>query len=224
MRRPGLWRLHRLLHGHYLRRYRSDADGLAQVFDTGEYNCLSATLLYGLAAARLGLEPEILETPGHLAVRLHAGARVIDIETTSPRGFDIGRYQRGTESEEVAPVPEAPSWSGLAPAPEFAPRLVPLDAAVGIAWLNEAWRLLERGRTPEAVRRAVAAGTWVRGQEGLEEDVRVLFETGWRIADDDRWPNWRWGNPFRAKRDAMRAAAVAGAGSTGGNSAPAAGP
>jgi hypothetical protein len=66
------------------------------------------------------------------------------------------------------------------------------------------------------------AATW--DMRGLEEDVRVLFETGWRIADDDRWPNWRWGNPFRAKRDAMRAAAAAGSPSAGGSSAPAAGP
>ncbi len=45
------------------------------------------------------------------------------------------------------------------------------------------------------------AATW--DMRGIEEDVRVLFETGYRIADDTRFPNWRWGSEFRAKRDAM---------------------
>ena len=65
------------------------------------------------------------------------------------------------------------------------------------------------------------AATW--DMRGIEEDVRVLFETGYRLADDRRWPNWRWGNPFRARRDAMRAAAQAGgrgAGASGAAGAP----
>jgi hypothetical protein len=48
------------------------------------------------------------------------------------------------------------------------------------------------------------AATW--DMRGIEEDVRVLFETGYRIADDSRFPNWRWGSEFRAKRDAMMSA------------------
>jgi Zn-dependent M28 family amino/carboxypeptidase len=58
---------------------------------------------------------------------------------------------------------------------------------------------------------------------GIEEDVRVLFETGYRIADDSRFPNWRWGSEFRAKRDAMMNAAgargAAGASASGGRAA-----
>ncbi len=45
------------------------------------------------------------------------------------------------------------------------------------------------------------AATW--DMRGIEEDVRVLFETGYRIAEDTRFPNWRWESEFRAKRDAM---------------------
>lgn len=40
---------------------------------------------------------------------------------------------------------------------------------------------------------------------GIEGDVRAYFETGYRIAHDRRFPNWRYGNEFRALRDAMRA-------------------
>jgi hypothetical protein len=58
------------------------------------------------------------------------------------------------------------------------------------------------------------AATW--DLRGVEEDVRVLFETGWRLADDHRFPNWYWGNPFRAKRDAMRDPGAAPGGASGG--------
>lgn len=57
------------------------------------------------------------------------------------------------------------------------------------------------------------AATW--DLRGVEEDVRVLFETGWRLADDRRFPNWYYGNQFRAKRDAMRDPEAAGLGGSG---------
>ncbi len=42
---------------------------------------------------------------------------------------------------------------------------------------------------------------------GVETDVRTFFETGWRLAEDVRFPNWRYGNEFRALRDRMRSGA-----------------
>ena len=48
------------------------------------------------------------------------------------------------------------------------------------------------------------AATW--DLRGVEQDVRIYFETGWRLAEDVRFPNWRFGNEFRALRDRMRAA------------------
>jgi Zn-dependent M28 family amino/carboxypeptidase len=41
--------------------------------------------------------------------------------------------------------------------------------------------------------------TWK--MEGIEQDARVLFEFTWRVADDTRFPNWRWSSPFRALGD-----------------------
>jgi Zn-dependent M28 family amino/carboxypeptidase len=40
---------------------------------------------------------------------------------------------------------------------------------------------------------------------GIEEDVRILFETGYRLAQDSRFPNWHFGNEFRHLRDQMLA-------------------
>jgi Zn-dependent M28 family amino/carboxypeptidase len=52
------------------------------------------------------------------------------------------------------------------------------------------------------------AATWK--MDGIEGDVRVYFEMDYRLAQDTRFPNWRYGNQFRALRDAMRAPATAG--------------
>ena len=38
---------------------------------------------------------------------------------------------------------------------------------------------------------------------GAAQDTAFLFEVGRRIADGDKWPEWRPGNEFKAKRDAM---------------------
>jgi Zn-dependent M28 family amino/carboxypeptidase len=47
------------------------------------------------------------------------------------------------------------------------------------------------------------AATW--DMRGIEGDVRVYFETGWRIAESELYPNFRYGNEFRPLRDRMRA-------------------
>ncbi|BCT92389.1 hypothetical protein LYSHEL_14130 [Lysobacter helvus] len=41
---------------------------------------------------------------------------------------------------------------------------------------------------------------------GVMQDLDTLFQVGQVLADGTTWPNWRAGNPFRAARDASRAA------------------
>jgi len=38
---------------------------------------------------------------------------------------------------------------------------------------------------------------------GTNEDLRVLFAVGYRVAQADKFPEWKPGNEFRAKREAM---------------------
>jgi hypothetical protein len=38
---------------------------------------------------------------------------------------------------------------------------------------------------------------------GAVEDLRVLFETGYRVAQEVKIPEWKPGNEFKARRDAM---------------------
>jgi Zn-dependent M28 family amino/carboxypeptidase len=38
---------------------------------------------------------------------------------------------------------------------------------------------------------------------GAVEDVRLLFQVGYRVANGERWPEWKPGTEFRARREAM---------------------
>src|SRR5262245_58188168 len=82
-------KLHQALHARLLRRYEAAADGLDAVMDRGEYNCLSASLLYGLLARAFGLEAQIVQIPSHVYVRLYVGQRSVEVESTSRGGFDL---------------------------------------------------------------------------------------------------------------------------------------
>jgi len=37
--------------------------------------------------------------------------------------------------------------------------------------------------------------------DGVAEDARLLFDVGWKLANDDTFPNWKEGSEFKAKRD-----------------------
>ena len=42
--------------------------------------------------------------------------------------------------------------------------------------------------------------------DGIVEDLELLYGVGRELADGGQWPNWYEGNPFKAARDAQRAA------------------
>jgi len=42
--------------------------------------------------------------------------------------------------------------------------------------------------------------------DGIVEDLGLLYDVGHELADGSAWPNWYEGNPFKAARDAQRAA------------------
>jgi hypothetical protein len=181
-------RLHRILHRDYLRTYRSDADGLQQIVLDGEYNCLSATLFYGLVARALGYEVEVLEYPGHLLLGLKVDGRRVEVETTSPHGFD---RQRHTGAEQL-PSPEFSrrevTRAHLRPStdsPHHARasyREVSLEAAVGFAWLNTAWRALDAGETIRAAKCAAEALRYYPYISTQAGDVRRLLSRAFRLA------------------------------------------
>ena len=144
-------KLHELLHQQVLRRYQSSADGLDVVLDHGDYNCLSASLLYGLLGRALGLQVQVVEIPSHVYVRILVNQRKVEVETTSRNGFDLRQEPLPGPGTPGSPSYGANAGAAVPPGMEEVPDSVELERAVGFLWHNTGRRALEHG---EALRAA----------------------------------------------------------------------
>jgi len=101
--------IHRAMHERLLiGRYRSTASDLRLLLGQGDYNCLSAAVVFADLCREAGIELEFCLQPGHLYVRTpagggqHAGQR---IEPASPRWQpSLGQHgglERGPSSVEL---------------------------------------------------------------------------------------------------------------------------
>lgn len=68
--------------------YAMDQSRMMGIFETGEFNCISASLLYTVLSRHFGLGVQGVLLPSHAFIELNANGRAVDVETTSPRGFD----------------------------------------------------------------------------------------------------------------------------------------
>ena len=190
-------RLHDVLHTEYLRRYDDDADDIQQILVRGRYNCLSAVLFYGVVARSLGYETSVLGSPGHLQLRISFGNRTVDVETTSPDGFDIHVSTLDHDDERGSDGrPHGHRYLHRRDGREYWE--VTLEQAVGFAWLNAAWRAYDAGSAVRAADGVKRAGTYLPGLVERAEGARRLlarafqfeyeagrFDNAYRIASID---------------------------------------
>jgi hypothetical protein len=71
-----------------LRAYDADATTLGDIVTTGRFNCVSATMLYLLGAARVGVDARPVLLPSHARAVVVVGGHRFVVETTTRRGFD----------------------------------------------------------------------------------------------------------------------------------------
>ena len=69
--------------------YRLEATDLRATIDRGQFNCVSASVLFNYLASQCGLAVCGLETPGHAMSRVQIDDEALDIETTCPRWFRL---------------------------------------------------------------------------------------------------------------------------------------
>ncbi len=86
------------IHRNLLKAYRADATTLDGILDTGLYNCVSSAVLYMIAGRSLGLDVEAVRTSDHAFCVVHLAGRDVDVETTSPAGYDPGTKRAFTDS------------------------------------------------------------------------------------------------------------------------------
>jgi hypothetical protein len=86
------------IHDRLMKAYRSDATTLDGILDTGLYNCVSSAVLYMIAARSLGLDVAGVRTSDHAFCVVRLIGRDVDVETTSPAGYDPGTKRAFTDS------------------------------------------------------------------------------------------------------------------------------
>src|SRR5678816_2308615 len=171
------------LHRVALHRYEASTDRFTDLLDTGTFNCVSASLLYLIAARQIGLEPAAAETPLHVFVVLEMGASHIDIETTSPTGFDVRRDLSEFRSFILANkyvTPEELAQRGLDTIfNEFNNLTHPVTPEHAIAFLyhNAGLRALQAGQPGTAASELIKA-------------VRIYPKLGYRSDDLRRTLAW----------------------------------
>jgi hypothetical protein len=151
------------LHRVVLKRYQPEADRFVSLLDSGTYNCVSATLLYIIAARELGLNPYGAETPLHVFVVLDAPSRRVSIETTSPTGYDTRHDMLQFRSFVLAnkyATAEELAQRGVENVFNEFHRLtqpVPAEKVLAMLYHNAGLRLLQAGDAVGAARNLVNA-------------------------------------------------------------------
>lgn len=69
--------------------YDINCTEISKVFETGHFNCVSATVLFNILADKAGLDVCALEMPGHALSRVKFGAESMNVETTCPNWFEL---------------------------------------------------------------------------------------------------------------------------------------
>ena len=75
-------------------KYDVGCTNLAQAIETGDFNCVSATILFHAMAQRSGLDVCGLEMRGHALSRVRFDQQVIDLETTCADWFNLSESER----------------------------------------------------------------------------------------------------------------------------------
>lgn len=176
-------KLHQALHARILRHYEATADGLDAVLDQGVYNCLSASLLYGLLARAFGLEAQIVQIPSHVYVRVFVEQRRIEVESTSRGGFDLrlrpeALAEGGSDPGTFSNAGMGLSLSAVAAPPES----IELEQAVGFLWHNRGRRALDRGEALAAARDFLEEAKLEPSGTVRSEAVGVYLARAFRLA------------------------------------------
>ncbi|MDF1566970.1 MAG: hypothetical protein P1P77_03000 [Spirochaetaceae bacterium] len=86
------------MHDGYLRRYVEAQTRLDVLLENGTYNCVSSAVFYLILARSMGLPVLGVLTTDHAFCRIPTADGGIDVETTTPYGFDPGTRREAVDS------------------------------------------------------------------------------------------------------------------------------
>jgi len=77
-------------HNNILKNYIENQTLMDVLIDSGNYNCVSSAIFYLILAKEAGLNADIIETSDHAFCSVYTKEGIIDVETTTPYGFNPG--------------------------------------------------------------------------------------------------------------------------------------
>ncbi|HKY31675.1 MAG TPA: hypothetical protein VJV23_04000 [Candidatus Polarisedimenticolia bacterium] len=184
-RRAG--RLLEVLHRSTLVKYDASSDRFADLLGQGTYNCVSATLLYIIAARHIGLDATAAETPLHVFVTLDTPMRRVDIEATSPTGFavrrDLAQFKTFVLTNKYATAEELSQRGVETVFNEFhrLTRPVPPERVLAFLYHNAGLRALQARDPSAAARNLVSAARIYPHLAYRSEDLRTTL--AWAIRE-----------------------------------------
>ncbi|MEO6303559.1 MAG: hypothetical protein ABIP51_10325, partial [Bacteroidia bacterium] len=81
--------IYKYVHQVFLKMYKLN-NSFSDIFEKGEYNCVSASALYAIILKEIGIPCQIIEAPQHVFIIAYPQTDKILIETTSPeKGYFV---------------------------------------------------------------------------------------------------------------------------------------
>jgi tetratricopeptide (TPR) repeat protein len=146
------------IHDSFLRKYEME-NHFEEIFTTGQYNCVSATALYGMLFQEMNIPFIIKETPTHVYLVAYPQTSKILIETTDPtKGYLVfderlkTSFVNSLKAGKLISEQEVKSKSinELFEQYYFTQENITLRQLVGIQYTNDALYKLDKKRYPEA--------------------------------------------------------------------------
>ncbi|HUR34900.1 MAG TPA: M28 family peptidase [Vicinamibacterales bacterium] len=142
---------------------------------------------------------------------LNVAGRTRDLTLVGYGASELDEYARDAAGEQgrvIRPDPEPEKgFYYRSDHFNFAKQGVPaLDPDEGVDFIGKPKEFGERVRSEWNERDYHQPSDQVRPEwdlSGAREDLKVLLAVGYRVAEADRWPEWKTGNEFKAKRDEM---------------------
>lgn len=150
-------------------RYRADSTSLVETMTTGDFNCVSATILFQTLATRCGLTVVPMATPSHVYSRL---GDATDIQTTCPDWFD---YMDRPELQRAA-LRRTPGWS-----PGVQPRQLSSLQLIGKIYYNRGVFLLHDERFADAEKNFLLSMQLDQVDESAQENLLATWNN-WALA------------------------------------------
>lgn len=139
--------LHTWMHNHVLRTYDASATDLTLLLNRGEYNCVSATLLYVVLARELQIPAATLCRGQHCRVGIQDGNSWLPLETTCATCQGLSALKPSVQPVMVGGDPQNE-------------RLLDERGLVGLFWFNRGIDQIKTKQHRAAVAANLAALSW----------------------------------------------------------------